>query len=63
MLRVSGLATDLALRLTIGGKRLGRLGLMSEDGGLDDVEVPFRAAASCSWSFASVAWSAASRRY
>jgi hypothetical protein len=34
---------------------------MSEDGGLEDVEEFFRAAASCSWSLATVASSAASR--
>ena len=34
---------------------------MSEDGGLEDVAEFFRAAASCSWSLATVASSAASR--
>ncbi len=59
--RVSGLAADLTLSLTIGGGALGGL-TMSEDGGLEDVEEFFRAAASSSWSFAIVASSAASRR-
>jgi hypothetical protein len=59
--RVSGLATDLAPSLTIRGRRLGGL-TMSEDGGLDDVAEFFRAVASCSWSFATTASSAASRR-
>jgi hypothetical protein len=36
---------------------------MSEDGGLEDVAEFFRAAASCSWSLATVASSAASRAF
>ena len=36
---------------------------MSEEGGLEEVEEFFRAAASCSWSLATVASSAASRRF
>ena len=60
VLRVSGLAADFALSLTIGRRRLGRLDDV-RGRGLGRRRGILPAAASCSWSFATVASSAASR--
>ena len=60
VLRVSGLATDLALGLTLGRRRLGRLDDVGR-GGLGRRRGILPREASCSWSVATVASSAASR--
>ena len=57
MLGVTRLSADAASLLTLRRGGLGGL-TMSEDGGLDEVEESFRAAASCSWRRATVASSA-----
>ena len=57
VLEVTGLPADAARCWPSGGAGLGGL-TMSEDGGLDEVEEFFRAAASCSWRRATVPSSA-----
>ena len=61
VLGVTGLPADAAPLLALRRCRLGRLETMSEDGGLDEVEESFLAAASCSWRRATVPSSAFNR--